>query len=158
MDTETSKNPDEVELEKLQTELDAVNREKSARVEAINASTVVARKKLELEKAKRAAANLAIVEEYTKKLGVRGVEWDACEFRLGIAILKRPSRPVFTEWSPVAASTDSKDLMKLVSPSVAYPSQVEFDKYLSDEPLKLIACSAIVARLGGTSEKDLEGK
>ena len=158
MKTETSKSAEDVELEKLQAELDEVNRGTAARVEAVNESIKVAAKRIELERAKRSAANLAVIERFTKELGPRSVEWDYIEFRLGVVCFKKPPRQVFTEWSPVAASTDAKDLMQLVSPAVIHPSQIEFDKYLNDEPLKLIACSAVVARLGGSNAKDVEGK
>jgi hypothetical protein len=124
----------------------------------VAASTKVARKRLEAEAAQRAAESAKVIQQFTAKLGPRGIEWDTIETASGIVVLVKPTRTRYNEWMADGASLDPAKLMTLVSPSVKHPSLVEFDKYLTKEPAKITSAASVVNRLGGANVKDAEGK
>jgi hypothetical protein len=146
------------ELKELQAQIDSARTVEADTLGSVAASTKVARKRLEAEAAQRAAEAAKVIQQFTAKLGPRGIEWDTIDTASGIVVLVKPTRTRYNEWMADGASLDPAKLMALVSPSVKHPSLVEFDKYLTKEPAKITSAASVVNRLGGANVKDAEGK
>jgi hypothetical protein len=151
-------NVESTELAQLNSELAGLRAETSQILEQVDKDSALSRKRLEVEAARIAVADAALVAKYTSELGPRGIKWDVLPTESGAVILKRPPRALYNEWAKGGMSTDPEELMPVVSQCVLHPSLPVFDQRMTAQPAKLISGAGIVNRLGGASIKDVEGK
>lgn len=150
--------PEEIEMRKLDAELKAIEVKTQAVLSEAAKSSALELRKLEVQRAKVKFANAEVIAKFTAEKGPRGVKWDYLEFDTGIAILKKPSREKWSEWAATGMSMDPKDFMGCVSSCVEFPSMVEFDRLITEQPAKQVAAATIVNRLGGAVVKEVQGK
>lgn len=140
----------EVRLARAHAQVAELERDREARGELarLEADVLVAERRVRDEKA---------IAQAVADHGPIGVKLRVVETEIGVVILKRPHAAIFRRFVD-EGSTKSKDLDKLVRPSVVYPDAATLDGLLEEQPAVLLELANAVSELAGARAREVAGK
>jgi hypothetical protein len=112
----------------------------------------------ELEAEERAIRDEQALADAEEKYGRVGRDLAAVDTDFGVVILKRAHQATFRRFMESGEDTKTEDLMRLVRPSIVYPSPGDFDGYIDQQPMILARCAKAVSQLAGLRTKETSAK
>jgi hypothetical protein len=112
----------------------------------------------EVEAEERGLRDEQAIADAEERIGRVGKMIATIDTDLGVVILKRAHQATMRRFMERAEDLKTEDLIKLVRPSLVYPSGPEFDVMLDAQPMVLHRCSKALGVLAGLRVRETAEK